>query len=273
MTIVLDVVDLTKVFTTSRAESMVAVDRVSFQVRLGRCLAVVGESGSGKTTLARMLVGLERPSSGTVQMGELDCSLPPRNLTERRLRGRKLQIVFQDPYVSLDPRQTPERALEQILKLHTELDKVGRSVRIRDLADSVGLSTSQIRSRPATLSGGQRQRVAIARALAAEPDIIVLDEAVSALDVSIQAQILNLVDHLRRRQNLAFVFITHDLAVVRQVADDVLVMKQGAIVEQGTTAQVLDSPRNPYTRMLLASVPPSACPRSETDNTPSRRQT
>lgn len=233
----------------------VAVADVSFSLSRAGALAVVGESGSGKTTVARMIVGLERPTSGRITACGHDRSGPPRSARERRRRGGEVQIVFQDPYASLDPRQSPAAAIEEVLRLHTSLGTKGRNRRVAELADLVGLDERQLAALPAALSGGQRQRVAIARALAAEPRILILDESVAALDVSIQAQVLNVLADVRERTGVAYLFISHDLAVVRQVADDVVVMRHGSIVERGPVAQVLDEPQHPYTRLLRASVP------------------
>ncbi len=232
-----------------------AVDDVSFSVACGRSLGIVGESGSGKTTIARMLSGLERATSGTIAVAGRDRSVPVRNAKERRRRGRELQIVFQDPYTSLDPRQRIGQCLDEVLRLHTELNDDQRRARVAELLDHVGLDERHARSRPRELSGGQRQRAAIARALAAEPIAIVLDEAVSALDVSIQAQVLNLLNRLRTDTGVAYIFISHNLAVVRQVTDEALVLQRGQVVERGPTDEVLDRPQHEYTRRLLASIP------------------
>ncbi|MEV0347374.1 ATP-binding cassette domain-containing protein [Nonomuraea sp. NPDC050680] len=233
----------------------VAVEEVSFSLPPAGALAVVGESGSGKTTVARMIVGLERPTAGRVTACGRDRSQPARSARERRRRGGEVQIVFQDPYASLDPRQSPAAALEEVLRLHTRLDRGRRRARVAELADLVGLDERQMAARPAGLSGGQRQRVAIARALAAQPRVLILDESVAALDVSIQAQVLNVLSQVRERTGVAYLFISHDLAVVRQVSDEVIVMRHGSIVERGPTGQVLDAPEHPYTRLLRASVP------------------
>jgi oligopeptide transport system ATP-binding protein len=237
------------------AHLLTAVDDVSFGLGRGRSLGIVGESGSGKTTIARMLSGLERPTAGRIVVAGRDRSLPARRSKERRRRGQELQMVFQDPYTSLDPRQRVGGCLDEALRLHTELDPDGRRARTRELLDHVGLDDRHARSLPRDLSGGQRQRVAIARALAAEPVVIVLDEAVSALDVSIQAQVLNLLNQLRAQTSVAYVFISHNLSVVRQVTDEALVLQRGKVVERGPTERVLDDPQHPYTRRLLASIP------------------
>jgi oligopeptide transport system ATP-binding protein len=257
--LIVEVSELRKVFRVRgigrQREDFVAVDSASFSVPRGGSLGIVGESGSGKTTIARMLTGLERPTSGTMVVAGHDRSQPARRTAERRRRGREMQIVFQDPYTSLDPRQTVNACISEVLKLHTDLDGQARRQRIADLLDQVGLDERQGRAVPRNLSGGQRQRVAIARALAAEPAVLVLDEAVSALDVSIQAQVLNLLSEIRERTHMAFVFISHNLAVVRQLTEEVLVLRRGIVVEHGPTERILGSPQADYTKLLLASVP------------------
>jgi ABC-type glutathione transport system ATPase component len=235
--------------------SLVAVDDVSFAVGAGRSMAIVGESGSGKTTIARMIVGLERPTGGTITACGADRSRPARSARDRRRRGAEVQIVFQDPYTSLDPRQTAEDAVSEALRLHHDWPADRRRSRVAELIDLVGLDARQARSLPRALSGGQRQRVAIARALAAEPRVLILDESVAALDVSIQAQVLNLLADIRDQTAVSYVLISHDLAVVRQLTDHAIVMRRGQVVEHGPTARVLDEPQDPYTRRLRASVP------------------
>ena len=244
----------------------VAVDNVSFALERGRSLAIVGESGSGKTTIAKMIVGLERPSSGSIRACGADRSVPARSSKERRSRGRQVQIVFQDPYSSLDRRQTGNQALNEVLRLHRDYDASARAARIAELAALVGLDSRQMSALPKALSGGQRQRIAIARALAAEPELIILDEAVAALDVSIQAQILNVLLDVRDATGVSYVLISHDLAVVRQITDDAIVMQAGRIVERGPTGDILDHPQTAYTKLLRASVP-------EPGWTPTRRTT
>ncbi|WP_405664918.1 ATP-binding cassette domain-containing protein [Streptomyces sp. NBC_01166] len=228
-----------------------AADDVTFTVPAGGSLGIVGESGSGKTTVARMLVGLVRPDAGTVSVsGRPRAPRTPRGRTARLARAREIQIVFQDPYVSLDPRLTARRCLTTALRLH------GRDESLADgLLDRVGLGSREAGALPHGLSGGQRQRLAIARALAVDPEVLVLDEAVAALDVSIQAQILALLAEIRRDTGVALVFVSHDLAVVQHITDEVLVMRRGTVVEQGPTAGVLAAPQDPYTGLLLASVP------------------
>ena len=232
-----------------------AVDDVRFSVPPSGSLAIVGESGSGKTTVAKMIVGLEAPTAGTIRACGRDRSKAAHSSAERRQRGREVQIVFQDPYTSLDPRQTVEATLDEILKLHQGWPQDRRRERVLELTELVGLDARQTRALPRTLSGGQRQRVAIARALAAQPQVLILDESVAALDVSIQAQVLNLLADILDETGISFVLISHDLAVVRQLTDETIVMWQGRVVERGPTAQVLDDPQDDYTKRLRASVP------------------
>lgn len=255
---------LRRTYRVRGGSDLVALDDVSFTIAPGSSLAIVGESGSGKTTVAKLLVGLETPDAGSITINGIDRSRPERGSRARRERGRDIQIVFQDPYTSLDRRQKVGDALAEVVALHLrhETGTTSRSpnpdrvrTRVLELADMVGLDARQVRSRPQGLSGGQRQRVAIARALAAEPTILILDESVAALDVSIQAQILNLLADIRDATGITYVLISHDLAVVRQITDECIVMRRGTIVERATTAAVLDDPQDPYTRLLRDSVP------------------
>ena len=234
---------------------LVAVDDVSFTVPAAGSLAIVGESGSGKTTIAKMIVGLERPTLGTIAACGHDRSRPARSSRDRRRRGREVQIVFQGPYTSLDPRQTAEQTIDEVLRLHHGWAAARRRERTAELTDLVGLDDRQSRALPRALSGGQRQRVAIARALAAEPQVLILDESVAALDVSIQAQVLNLLADIRARTGVSYVLISYDLAVVRQLTDQAIVLYRGQVVEHGPTARILDDPQDSYTRRLRASVP------------------
>ena len=248
---------LRKVFVPRRgsaAAPTVAVDDVSFDVAQGGSLGIVGESGSGKTTIARMLVGLETPTSGTITVDGHPV-LGGTSTRERRERARRIQMVFQDPYTSLDPTQSIGSCLNEVLRLHSTSTKSGRAARVVELLEQVGLQSRHAEALPAALSGGQRQRVAIARCLASAAGIIILDEAVSALDVSVQSQVLNLLADLRKESALTYLFISHDLAVVRQLCDEVLVMRRGRCVEFGPTESVLSSPQHDYTRLLLDSVP------------------
>lgn len=230
-----------------------AVDNVSFTLAEGGSLGIVGESGSGKTTTARIVVGLEHPDSGRVLVDHRDRTQHRRGRAQRLARAREVQMVFQDPFLSLDPRITVNAVLRETLKLHFPDGDHPR--RIAELLDQVGLGTREGDALPRQLSGGQRQRVAIARALAIEPAVLVLDEAVAALDVSVQAQILNLLSDIREQTGIGYLFITHDLGVVRCVTDEVIVMRHGRIVESGRTDRVLANPQHPYTRLLLESVP------------------
>jgi len=230
-----------------------AVDSISFTVRSGTTLALVGESGSGKSTSAKLLLGLERKTSGTVLVEGRDTDeLSRRELFALR---RRMQPVFQDPYGSLDPLHNIGNTIAEPLKVHRVGDSASRRARVLEVLDQVALPKSLVTRYPNELSGGQRQRVAIARAIALKPDILVLDEAVSALDVLVQAQVLNLLADLQAELGLTYLFITHDLAVVRVIADYVCVMEKGRIVEQATVDEVFDNPREAYTRELLDSIP------------------
>ena len=246
---------LTKVFRMRGrgAQGFTAVDDVSFSLARGRTLALVGESGSGKSTAANMVLGLLEPTSGTVEFDGQDVA----RLSGRRALAfrRRIQPVFQNPYGSLDPQYSVYRSLEEPLRLHRVGDRRSREARVRELLDMVALPAATMRRFPNELSGGQRQRVAVARALALQPEVVVLDEAVSALDVLVQAQVLELLAGLQRELRLAYLFITHDLAVVRQIADSVVVMRAGRVVEHAPTDEVFGSPREQYTRDLLAAIP------------------
>jgi oligopeptide transport system ATP-binding protein len=236
-----------------------AVRDVSFSLQVGASLGIVGESGSGKTTIARMLAGLETPTAGRIVLNREVLADGPRQI-RRSNRTTGLQLVFQDPYTSLDPCQTVRAMLEEIDRVHFGRPAPARTARAHELLDAVGLSTKHARALPRELSGGERQRAALARALATDPNVIVLDEAVSALDVSIQGQILNLLADVRSSLNLALILISHDLAVVRQVSDDVLVMYRGRVVERGPVEQVVSDPLHPYTQSLLDAVPRPGMP-------------
>ena len=236
-------------------EPTVAVEDASFSVARGESLAIVGESGSGKTTIARMLVGLEKPTSGEVEVtGHRRLGRRLEGLS-RKESAKRIQIVFQDPYQSLDPSQTVAGTLKEILRFAIGLRGEDLDRRVRELAGQVGIDEHLLTRYPRALSGGQRQRVAIARALASEPAVLVLDEATASLDASIQAQILNLLADLRERLGLTYVFVTHDLSVVRQVCDAVVVFRAGSIVERGTVEAILDTPSEEYTQRLVASSP------------------
>jgi peptide/nickel transport system ATP-binding protein len=251
----LEAVGVSKTYVRRGKEPVRAVIDASVAVPRGGVLGVVGESGSGKSTLARMIVGLEAVDAGRIRIDGRERTAVPRSRRERLAHARSVQMVFQDPYLSLDPRITAGRAIEDALRLHTRLSAVEARSRVLDLLAQVGLGEKHAGARPRTLSGGQRQRVAIARALAIEPDVLVMDEATSALDVSVQAQVLDLVDRIRRERGLTVLFISHDLAVVRRVCDETVVMRRGEIVERGRTGELLAAPQHEYTRLLIDSVP------------------
>ncbi|MGV9722601.1 dipeptide ABC transporter ATP-binding protein [Nocardia beijingensis] len=231
----------------------VAVDDVSFRLRRGSTTAIVGESGSGKTTVAQMVLGLLAPTSGTVTFDGADVTAMDRK--GAFAFRRRVQPIFQDPYGSLDPMYTIYRTIEEPLRTHRIGTAREREAMVRELLDKVALPAGVLRRYPSELSGGQRQRVAVARALALRPEVVVCDEAVSALDVLVQAQILGLLNELQAELGLTYLFITHDLAVVRQIADDVLVMRRGKVVEAATTDEVFDHPEQEYTRKLLDAIP------------------
>ena len=259
----LEVRDLVKHFPLRRSVTDVlrraphhavrAVDGVSFQVAKGRTLALVGESGCGKTTTGRCVLFLQQPTSGQVLID--GTPINPNNEEELRRRRKQLQIVFQDPNSSLNPRMTAGQTLGEALIFHRMVEPRERDRAVAELLETVGLHPKQAGRYPNELSGGQRQRVGIARALAVNPQLVVADEPVSALDVSVQAQILQLLERLRRERGLAYLFISHDLGVVRHIADDVAVMYLGVIVERASTATLYSRPLHPYTRALLAAAP------------------
>ncbi|GAA3191410.1 dipeptide ABC transporter ATP-binding protein [Dactylosporangium siamense] len=230
-----------------------AVDGIDFDVARGETLALVGESGSGKSTTARLLVGLDPPTAGAVRFDGADVAALDR--AGRRDLHRRIQIVEQNPYAAMDPRFTVRQVVEEPLRAFRTGDRVARQARVAELLDQVALAASVAARRPAELSGGQRQRVALARALALGPQLLICDEPVSALDVTVQAQILRLLARLQAELGLSMLFITHDLAVVRRIADRVAVMWAGRLVETGAADDVLTGPGHPYTRSLLAAVP------------------
>jgi peptide/nickel transport system ATP-binding protein len=251
---VVTVSDAGKVFQTGRG-AVTALEGVSIEVRANESVGVVGESGSGKTTLARIIVGLEDASSGEVIIDGIDASnwSSLRGAERRRLRGA-VQIVFQDPYSSLNPMRSVGSTLSEAITLHQPRARYVRS-QVAELLMSVGLPEAYAIRRPAALSGGERQRVAIARTLAARPRLLICDEPVSALDVSVQAQVLTLFARLREERELSYLFITHDLSIVRQISEYLYVMHRGRVVEDGPTETVLDRPKAPYTAQLLSSIP------------------
>ena len=230
-----------------------AVTGISFRIEPGRTLAVVGESGSGKSTLARMVTLIQPPSAGTMTLDGLDAAKPPPG--ERKRLRRSVQMVFQNPYGSLNPRKKVGAILEEPLRINTALPGAERSAQARAMMAKVGLRPEHYERYPHMFSGGQRQRIAIARALMLSPKLLVADEPVSALDVSIQAQVLNLLADLQDELGLAYLFISHDLGVVRHIAHDVLVMYLGHAVEQGPKDRIFARALHPYTQALLASTP------------------
>lgn len=236
-----------------RRDEVVAVNRVSFALARSETLGIVGQSGSGKSTLARVVVGLLRADAGSVLFDGVDATTL-RRAELRRSRAR-IQMVFQDPYSSLDPTKTIDKLVAEPLKLHTTLDQHARRHRVAELLESVGMPSSMAQRYPAELSGGQRQRVAIARAIALNPDLLIADEAVSALDVSTQAQVINLLARLRDGSRSSMLFVSHDLRLVRHISDRVGIMFRGRLVELGDAATVYRSPQHPYTQALLRVVP------------------
>lgn len=243
-----------KSFSLGKQQRLQALNHISFQVERGTTHALVGESGSGKTTLARIVMGFEVADSGEVTLDGIVVN-GLRGEALRQLR-RKIQFVYQNPFASLDPRQTLFAIIEEPLRNFSELSRSQRRERVEAITTRVALPLSLLSRRPHELSGGQRQRVALARALICEPEILVLDEATSALDVTVQAQILDLLQQLQAELGLTYLFITHDLATVRQIADSVTVLKAGEAVEQGDVVTIFSSPQHAYTRELIAAIPP-----------------
>lgn len=255
----LELRDLTKHFAVHKGffdhseEVVKAVDGVSLKVEKGQILGLVGESGCGKTTLSRMIMQLIPPTSGEIILrGERLSELKPKYVRDRR---PDFQMIFQDPYASLNPRMTVYSTIAEALRSGEQLNENGKRRIVSEIMERVGLDPRYMRKYPHEFSGGQRQRIAIARALAPEPKLIIADEPVSALDVSIQSQILNLLRKLTRELELTMIFISHDLAVVRYIADQIVVMQAGKIVEEGEAETVFDHPKHDYTRKLLAAIP------------------
>jgi dipeptide transport system ATP-binding protein len=250
--------DLTRVYRTrtspfAPARELRAVNGISFSLDAGRTLAVVGESGCGKSTLARLVTQSDNPESGSLSIDGIDAVHPPAG--EGKALRRKVQLVFQNPYGSLNPRKKIGEILEAPLVINSSLGAKERRQRAIDMMRRVGLSAEHARRYPHMFSGGQRQRIAIARALMLQPKLVVADEPVSALDVSVQAQVLNLLTDLQQQFGLAYLFISHDLAVVRHIAHDVMVMYLGLAVEHGPRDAIFDNPLHPYTQALLAATP------------------
>jgi len=270
-----EVKDLTMHYETRRPhplaakpEPVKAVDGVSFSVQRGSTLAIVGESGSGKTTTGRAVLRLVEPTAGSVMFEGRD--ILAMNPEAMRAARSDMQIIFQDTYASLDPRWHIGRSLAEPLVTHSELAKNERADRVAEILELVGLEPSHADRFPHEFSGGQRQRIGIARALMLKPSFIVCDEPVSALDVSVQAQVLDLMKKLQAELGLTYLFISHDLSVVAEMADDVIVMNRGRIVEQASVAQLYNAPQHPYTKALLAAVP-QADPRAKNDREERRR--
>lgn len=253
---IVTVTDLIQTFGLTGNRNFRAVDGVSFSVARGTTHAIVGESGSGKTTTIRTIAGFQKPSGGDVQIAGIDIA-SLRSEALRQLR-RKVQLVYQNPWASLDPRQTIRAIVEEPLLNFDKIPRDERDLRVRAIIEKVGLPADVLSRFPHALSGGQRQRVAIARALILEPEVVILDEAVSALDVTVQAQILNLLAELQRDLGLTYVFVSHDLAVVRQIADTVSVLHNGKQVDYGPVENVFSNPSSAYTRELIEAIPGKA---------------
>jgi oligopeptide transport system ATP-binding protein len=259
MSPILEIDGLVKSFVKKRnilgmaSEHTHAVKDVSFTLEKGRTRAIVGESGAGKSTIGRMALRLATPDTGSVKLfGEDIMKMSAKDV--RKLR-RRATMIFQDPFSSLDPRMLIGQSVAEPLTLHTELRGQARKQKVEELLDRVGLRVDQLDKYPHEFSGGQLQRIAIARALATEPELIVCDEPVAALDVSIQAQVLNLLQDLQRERAISYLFISHDLALVKMFAHDVTVMRGGEVVESGSTERIFNDPQDPYTKELLSAIP------------------
>jgi len=250
----LHIADVQKTYAVRSSKRVVhALNGVSVDLQVGQTLGIVGESGCGKSTLARIIVGLEKPSEGEIFWNQTEIT----NKSSNQLRSHhsKIQLVFQDPYSSLNPRQKIGQCIAEVIKTHRLRDNSEIQARVDELLLVVGIAPDLQHRYPHQLSGGQRQRVSIARALASEPDLLVLDEPVSALDVSVRADVMNLLFDLREKFGLTYVFISHDLSMVRHISDVIAVMYLGKIVEYGTWSEVLDNPKHPYTKALIEAMP------------------
>ncbi|OCA52400.1 dipeptide ABC transporter ATP-binding subunit DppF [Photorhabdus namnaonensis] len=237
----------------SPARTVKALDGVSFELEKGKTLAVVGESGCGKSTLGRLLTMIEKPTEGELYYQGQDLLVPDKDA--EKLRRQKIQIVFQNPYGSLNPRKKVGQILEEPLRINTKLSAQERKEKVLQMMEKVGLKTEHYSRYPHMFSGGQRQRIAIARGLMLDPDVVIADEPVSALDVSVRAQVLNLMMDLQQELGLSYVFISHDLSVVEHIADEVMVMYLGRCVEKGSKEMIFSHPRHPYTQALLSATP------------------
>ena len=261
MTTLLDVRNVSKTYPGANGSTVKAVTDVSFSVAPGEVLGVVGESGCGKSTLGRSLLRLIEPSAGEIVFEGTDLMGLSRGAMKPRRRD--LQIIFQDPFGSLNPRHTVGGIIGEPLKVHKVGTRAERAARVDELLELVGLPKDAAKRHPHEFSGGQRQRIAIARALALNPKLLVADEAVSALDVSIQSQIINLIAKLREQLSLSIIFISHDLSVIRHVSDRIAVMYLGRIVEIGPSEEVMNAPKHPYTQALLSAIPRPNVPRTD----------
>lgn len=253
--VVVSVKDIFKNYVSqSKDRKIQALNGVSFELHKGEILGVVGESGCGKSTLSRVIAGLEKPDAGSISIqGNPLAVIPLFNFSDQR---RVVQLVFQDPYSSLNPRQTIYQAIHEVLAIYEPiLSSTEVTDRIHELLLQVGISKDLANRYPHQFSGGQRQRICIARSLAAKPEILILDEPVSALDVSVRAEIINLLLDLKVRMNLTYIFVSHDLEIVKHVSDKIIVMYKGEIVEAGTWSEIMDAPKAEYTKTLIAAIP------------------
>jgi len=240
-------------YRLGKSHALEAIKNINFNLQAGKTLAIVGESGSGKSTLARQLIGIEKPTSGDIIFDGL--RLNYNNRKHRKMRFKNIRMIFQNPYESLNPKARIGKTLDEVLLINTKLSSKQRKHKITETLIKVGLLPEHQYRYPHMFSGGQRQRIAIARAIILEPQIIIADEPLSALDVSIQAQILNLLQQLQEDMGISYLFISHDLNVVEHIADHVMVMYRGNIVEYGKIEQIFDQPQHPYTQTLFASTP------------------